>query len=260
MRGERAMARRDIVTAVRACGLPGGSVAKGMTKISYKGYRFPPEIIQQTIWLYLRFTLSFRDVEDLLAERGIIVFYETVRRWVNLFGPMIAADLRKRRPKPHTTWHLDEVYLKIDGRMVFLWRAVDAEGEVLDVLVQSRRNKRAALKLMRKLLKKYGVVPEKLVTDDLRSYAAAASELGIARRHERGQWRNNRAENSHQPTRRRERKMQGFKSVGSAQKFLSLHAAAYNTFNIQRHLTSARTHRAFRASAMNMWRVAVAVA
>jgi putative transposase len=258
-RGTR-KARRDIVTAVRACGLPGGSVAKGMTKISYKGYRFPPEIIQQTIWLYLRFTLSFRDVEDLLAERGIIVFYETVRRWVNLFGPMIAADLRKRRPKPHTTWHLDEVYLKIDGRMVYLWRAVDAEGEVLDVLVQSRRNKRAALKLMRKLLKKYGVVPEKLVTDDLRSYAAAASELGIARRHERGQWRNNRAENSHQPTRRRERKMQGFKSVGSAQNFLSLHAAAYNTFNIQRHLTSARTHRAFCASAMNMWRVAVAVA
>ena len=260
MRGERAKARRDIVTAVRACGLPGGSVAKGMTKISYKGYRFPPEIIQQTIWLYVRFTLSFRDVEDLLAERGIIVFYETVRRWVNHFGPKIAADLRRRRPKPHTTWHLDEVYLKIDGRMVYLWRAVDAEGEVLDVLVQSRRNKRAALKLMRKLLKKYGVVPEKLVTDDLRSYAAAASDLGIARRHERGQWRNNRAENSHQPTRRRERKMQGFKSVGSAQKFLSLHAAAYNTFNIQRHLTSARTHRAFRASAMNMWRVAVAVA
>ena len=139
-----------------------------------------------------------------------MVSYETVRRWVNHFGPMIAADLRKRRPKPHTTWHLDEVYLKIDGRMVYLWRAVDAEGEVLDVLVQSRRNKRAALKLMRKLLKKYGFVPDKLVTDDLRSYAAAASDLGIAKRHERGRWRNNRAENSHQPTRRRERKMQGF--------------------------------------------------
>ncbi len=124
----------------------------------------------RSIWLYLRFTLSLRDVEDLLAERGIMVSYETVRRWVNHFGPMIAADLRKRRPKPHTTWHLDEVYLKIAGRMVYLWRAVDAEGEVLDVLVQSRRNKRAALKLMRKLLKKYGFVPDKLVTDDLRSY------------------------------------------------------------------------------------------
>jgi len=130
-----------------------------MTKISYSGYRFPPEIIQQAIWLYVRFTLSFRDVEDLLAEHGILVSYETVRRWVNHFGPKIAADLRNRRPKPHTTWHL-EVYLKIDGRLAYLWRAVDAEGEVLDVLVQTRRNKRAALKLMRKLLKEYGFVPD----------------------------------------------------------------------------------------------------
>ena len=143
------------------------------------------------------------------------VSYETVRRWVNHFGPMIAADLRKRRLKPHTTWHLDEVYLKIDGRMVYLWRAVDAEGEVLDVLVQSHRNKHAALKLMRKLLKKYAFVPERLVTDDLRSYSAAARELGIERRHERGRWKNNRAENSHQPTRRRERKMQRFRSLRS---------------------------------------------
>jgi hypothetical protein len=127
-----------------------------MTEISYSGYHFPSEIIQQAIWLYVRFTLSFRDVEDLLAERGITVSYETVRRWVNHFGPKIAADLRKRRPKPHTTWHLDEVYLKIDGRLVYLWRAVDAEREVLDVLVQTRRNKHAALKLMCKLLKKYG--------------------------------------------------------------------------------------------------------
>jgi putative transposase len=231
-----------------------------MSKISYSGYRFPPEIIQQAVWLYLRFTLSFRDVEDLLDERGISVSYETIRRWVNHFGPKIAADLRKRRPKPHTIWHLDEVYLKIDGRLVYLWRAVDSEGEVLDVLVQTRRDKWAALKLMRKLLKKYGFVPEKLVTDDLRSYAAAARDLGIARRHERGRWRNNRAENSHQPTRRRERKMQGFKSVGSAQRFLSIHAAIYNTFNVQRHLTSARTHRVFRASAMETWRRAIAAA
>jgi putative transposase len=186
-----------------------------MKKISYKGYRFPPE----------------------RAERGILVSYETVRRWVNHFGPTIAANLRKRRPKPYTTWHLDEVYLKIDGRMVYLWRAVDAEGEVLDVLVQAKRNKRAALKLMRKLLKKYGFVPDKLVTDDLRSYAAAAGHLGIANRHERGQWRNNRAENSHQPTRRRERKMQGFKSAGSAQRFLSVHAAVQNT-HLQRPTTS----------------------
>jgi putative transposase len=164
-------------------------------------------------------TLSFRDVEDSLAERRIAVSYETVRRWVNHFGPMIAAHLRKRCPKPHAIWHLDEVYLKIDGRMVNLWRAVDSEGELLDVLVQSKRNKHAALKLMRKLLKKYAFVPERFVTDDLRSYGAAARALGLERLHERGRWRNNRAENSHQPTRRRERKMQRFKS--RPRKFLS---------------------------------------
>ena len=229
-----------------------------MKKISYSGYRFPPDVIQRAIWLYVRFSLSFRDVEDLLAERGIAVSYETVRRWVNYFGQMISADLRKRRPKPHTTLHLDEVYLKIAGRMVYLWRAVDAEGEVLDVLVQAKRNKHAALKLMRKLLKKYGFVPDRLVTDELRSYGAAARDLGIEKHHERGRWKNNRAENSHQPTRRRECKMQGFKSRGSAQRFLSTHAAVYNTFNVQRHLTSASTHRTFRASAMSTWRVAAA--
>jgi transposase-like protein len=231
-----------------------------MKRISYSGYRFPPAIIQQAIWLYLRFTLSLRDVEDLLAERGITVSYESIRRWTNHFGPMFAADLRSRRPKPHTTWHLDEVYLKIDGRMVYLWRAVDAEGEILDVLVQPKRDKHAALKLMRKLLKKYGFVPDRLITDDLRSYGAAARDLGIEKHHERGRWKNNRAENSHQPTRRRERKMQGFKSRGSAQRFLSTHAAVYNTFNVQRHLTSASTHRSFRAAAMDTWRFAVAVA
>jgi len=160
-------------------GLPArGRITERMQKIGYVGYRFPPEIIHRAIWFYLRFTLSLRDVEDLLAERGVAVSYETVRRCVNHFGPMIAADLRKRRLKPHRTWHLDEVYLKIDGRMVYLWRAVDAEGEVLDVLVQSKRNKHAALKLMRKLLKKYAFVPERLVTDDLRSYSAAVRDLG----------------------------------------------------------------------------------
>jgi putative transposase len=208
----------------------------------------------------LRFTLSFRDVEDLLAERGIVVSYETVRRWVNHFGPMIAADLHKRRPKSHSVWHLDEVYLKIGGRMVYLWRAVDAEGEVLDVLIQSKRNRHAALKLMRKLLKKYAFAPERLVTDDLRSYGSAARDLGLESRRERGRWKNNRAENSHQPTRRRERKMQRFKSPGSAQKFLSTHAVVYNTFNVQRHLTSAQTHRVLRAAAMTTWRTAVAAA
>jgi putative transposase len=229
-----------------------------MKKISCAGYRFPPEVIDHAIWLYLLFTLSFRDVEDLLAERGIAVSHETVRRWVNHFGPMIAAQLRKRRPKPHAIWHLEEVCLKIDGRMAYLWRAVDAE--VLDMLVQSKRNKHAALKLMRKLLKKYAFVPERLVTDDLRSYGAAARPLGLERLHERGRWRNNRAENSHQPTRRRERKMQRFKSARSAQKFLSTHAAVYNIFNVQRHLISAQTHRVLRAAAMTTWRQVVAAA
>jgi putative transposase len=144
--------------------------------------------------------------------------------------------------------------------MVYLWRAVDAEGEVLDVLVQSMRNKDAALKLMRKLLKKYGFVLDRLITDDLRSYGAAARDLGIESRHERGRWKNNRVENSHQPTRRRERMMQRFKSPGSTQKFLSTHAAVYNIFNVQRHLTSTQTYRAFRATAMSTWREAAKVA
>jgi len=150
--------------------------------------------------------------------------------------------------------------VKVNGTLCYLWRAVDHEGEVLDVLVQSKRDKRAALKLMRKLLRKYAVVPERLVTDDLRSYRAATLDLGIDHLHDGGRWKNNRAENSHQPTRRRERKMQRFKSVRSAQKFLSAHAAAYNTFNVQRHLTSARSHRVLRAAAMSTWREAVAAA
>jgi transposase-like protein len=144
--------------------------------------------------------------------------------------------------------------------VVYLWRAVDSEGEVLDVLVQSKRNKHAALKLMRKLLKKYAFAPERWITDDLRSYGAAARDLGVEHLHERGRWKNNRAENSHQPTRRRERKMQRFKSARSAQKFISTHAAVYNTFNVQRHLVSAPSHRVLRATAMSTWRDVVAAA
>src|SRR5205823_2750340 len=139
-----------------------------MSRISYRGYRFPPDIIQRAVWLYFRFTLSFRDVEDLLAERGIKVSYETIRQWVMRFGPAIARDLRSRRPRPHGQWHLDEMFVSIGGKWMYLWRAVDAEGEVLDCLVQSRRDKRAAKKLMRKLLNKQGFAPSHLVTDHLK--------------------------------------------------------------------------------------------
>ena len=194
-------------------------------EISFARHQFPPDIIRHAVWLYLRFTLSFRDVEDLLAERGLDVSYETVRRWVLKFGPLFAKELRRRRHRPTSHWHLDEMAVLIAGRRFWLWRAVDDEGEVLDLLVQRRRDKAVAVKLMRKLLKKHGFAPDVLVIDKLRSYAAAKSELRLTARHEQGLRRNNRAENSHLPVRRRERKMQRFKSPGSAQRFLSVHAA-----------------------------------
>ena len=210
------------------------------------------------VWLHMRFTLSYRDVEDVLAERGIDVSYETARRWVLKFGPLFARELRRRRPRPTSTWHLDEMAVVIAGRQFWLWRAVDDEGEILDLLVQRRRDKAAAVKLMRKLLKKQGFAPDVLVTDKLRSYGAARSEMGLWACHEQGLRKNNRAENSHQPTRRRERKMQRFKSPGSAQRFLSVHAAVQNTFNVQRHLISRRTLRVFRDEAFRTWRAATA--
>src|ERR1700757_4745687 len=227
-----------------------------MAPLSYRRHRFPPVVIQHAVWLYLRFTLSYRDVEDLLVERGLDVSYETVRRWVLKFGPLFARELRCGRPRPTARWHLDEMAMMIAGRRFWLWRAVDDEGEVLDLLVQRRRDKAAAVKLMCKLLKKQGFAPEVLVTDKLRSYGAAKSEIGLSARHDQGLRANNRAENSHQPTRRRERKMQRFKSPGSAQRFLAAHAAVKNTFNIQRHLTSRRTLRVLRDKAFLTWRAA----
>src|ERR1700758_852114 len=231
-----------------------------MASQSYSRHRFPPEIIQHAIWLYLRFTLSYRDVEDLLAERGLEISYETVRRWVLKFGPVIARRLRQRRPRPSDRWHLDEMVVRIAGERMYLWRAVDDEGEVLDMLVQRWRDTRAALALMRKLLKKQGFVPKFLVTDRLRSYAAAFRHLRLACRHEQGLRKNNRAENSHQAVRRRERKLQRFKSARSAQRFLSMHSVVHNTFNFQRHLISRSTLRIFRAEATAEWRNAVAAA
>src|SRR6266850_333786 len=224
-----------------------------MFPISYRRHRFPPTVVQHAVWLYLRFTLSYRDVEELLAQRGLDLSYESVRCWVLKFGPMIARRLRQRRPRPSDRWHLDEMVVRIGRKRMYLWRAVDHAGEILDILVQRRRDKRAALRLMRKLLRKQGFAPKLIVTDKLRSYGAAFHDLHLTCRHEQGLRMNNRAENSHQIVRRRERKMQRFKSAGSAQHFLSMHAAVHNNFNLQRHLVSRSTLRIFRAEAAAQW-------
>lgn len=230
-----------------------------MKQISFKRHRFPPDAIRYAVWLYYRFTLSLRDVEDLLAERGIDVTYETVRCWANKFGPAFAANIRRARSRADGVWHLDEMVVRINGKRMFMWRTVDREGEVLDVLVQKRRNKAAALKLLRKLLKNQGAPPEKIITDGLASYRAALKVLGCQHKHQPGRLRdNNRVENSHLPVRRRERKMQRFKSQGQAQRFVSTHSAIYNTFNIQRHLVSRKTMRVFRKAAMAEWSAASA--
>ena len=194
------------------------------------------------------------------AWSAVDVSYETVRRWALKFGRAYARKLRRLRPRPDCRWHLDEVFVSINGRRMYLWRAVDSEGEVLDILVQSRRNKKAALKLMRKLLKKQGYAPNEVVTDKLPSYGAALRDLSRTDKHVTGGRSNNRAENSHLPVRQRERRMQGFKSPGSAQRFLSTHAALYNTFNVQRHLITRKIMRQFRGDAMNIWRTVTAAA
>jgi len=224
-----------------------------MTLISFKRHRFAPEIIQHAVWLYARFTLSFRDVEDVLAERGIDVSNETVRRWFLKFGRLAAANLRRSRPRASDRWHLDEMVIRIRGRRHWLWRAVDDEGEVLEFLVQARRCAKSARRLLRKLLKKQGYAPKRITTDKLKSYAVAIRKEGLSVVHDQGLRVNNRAENSHQPVRRRERKQQRFKSPGSAQRFLSIHAAAYNAFYVQRHLLSRQIFKAFRTETFAIW-------
>ena len=229
--------------------------------VSFKRHRFPPEVIRYAVWLYFRFTLSLRDVEELLAQRGIEVSREAIRCWVIKFGPLIAANLRRRRAVPTGRWHLDEMAVKVGGRRMWLWRAVDDEGEVLDVLVQKRRNAGAAYKLLRRLLRNQGIHPETVTTDKLASYRAPMRTLGLLDRHRPGGMRaNNRAENSHLPIRRRERKQQKFKSKGSAQRFLASHAAIYNTFNLQPHLISRPGLRTLRAAAHQAWEEAAAAA
>jgi transposase-like protein len=220
-----------------------------MTTLSYKRHRYPPFVIQHAV-----------DVEELLVERGIDVTYETIRTWVAKFGPTIARRLRRLRPKAHPLWHLDEMYVSIGGRWMYLWRAVDQDGEVLEVLVQAKRDKRAAVKMIRRLLKKQGFAPRTVVTDRWRAYAAAFRDLGLTAWHHQAKWKNNRIESAHVPVRRRERKMQRFRSPGSAQRFLSIHAAVYNTFNAKRHEVSAANHRLLRGRAFDAWRVAASSA
>ena len=230
-----------------------------MKPLSFKRHRFPPDVIRHAVWLYFRFSLSLRDVEELLAQRGIEVSYETIRCWTIKFGPLIARRLRKRRPAPSPRWHLDEMVCWIGGRRMYLWRAVDDEGEVLDLVVQRRRDNEAALKLLNRLLRHQPVEPERITTDGLTSYQSAVRELGLEDLHRPGRLReNNRAENSHLPIRRRERQQQLFKSQASAQRFLTTHAAIYNTFYTQRHLVSRPTLRRFRAEADAAWTAAVA--
>jgi putative transposase len=209
----------------------------------YKNYRFPVDIISHGVWLYYRFCLSYRDVEELLFARGIIVTYETIRQWCRTFGQDYANQLRRRRPRPGDKWHLDEVFLTINGAQHYLWRAVDQDSHVLDILVQSRRNKKAAKKFFRKLLKGLQYVPRVIITDKLKSYGAAKREILPGVEHRQSRYLNNRCENSHRPTRQRERRMQGFKSPGHAQRFLSAYGPIAQHFRPRRHLLSASAYR-----------------
>ena len=224
----------------------------------YKGHRFPPEIIQHAVWLYYRFNLSHRDIEDLLAVRGIVVSYESVRLWCNKFGPKYARRLKRRHQGFGDTFFIDEVFVKIGGIQHYLWRAVDQDGEVVDVFLQSRRDGKAAKRFFRRLLKTHRSEPRKIVTDKLRSYGVAHRELIPDAIYDTSQYASNRAELSHQPTRVRERVIPRFKSPQQAQRFLIVHAAVYNLFNLGRHLVSARNSRFFRSRTFASWYCATA--
>lgn len=223
----------------------------------FKYFKTSREIIRLAVMLYVRFPLSLRNVEDLLRERGIDVSHETVRYWWHRFGPLFAAEIRMRRVaglrSSRWHWHLDEIFVKISGERHYLWRAVDHEGEVLESFVTKRRYKKAALKFLKKAMRKHGR-PDVIVTDRLRSYGAAMKEIGNADRQEMGRWLNNRAENSHLPLRRRERAMQRFRRLRSLQKFAAVHASVYNLFNSERSLYSRSNFKRNRALALAEWR------
>ncbi|MFE2570564.1 IS6 family transposase [Streptomyces mirabilis] len=225
----------------------------GSTLPSYRGHRYPVEVISHCVWLYFRFPLSYREVEELMLQRGVIVSYETIRRWCAKFGQAYANGLRRRRPRPGDKWHLDEVFIKINGVQKYLWRAVDQDGNVLDILVQIRRDKAAARRFFCRLMKKTRSVPRVVVTDKLRSYGAAHREVMPSIEHRSHKGLNNRAENSHQPTRQRERAMKGFHSTGGAQRFLSAFSGISPHFRSHRHLMTASQHRAEMTIRFAIW-------
>jgi putative transposase len=222
-------------------------------------HRFPPEIISHAVWLYYRFSLSFREVEDLLAERGVNVTYETIRQWARKFGAQYARRLKRRQGRLGDTWHLDEVFVTINGQRHYLWRAVDQDGDVIDILVQPRRDGRAAKEFFRKLLKNQQQEPFRLATDKRGSYRVAHREVMPLVTHDTSRFANNRAEVSHQPTRQRERQMRGFKSPNQAQRFLHVHGVIQNLFRLSRHRLRSVHHRSLRERSFNVW-VAVTAA
>jgi putative transposase len=225
----------------------------------YKRHRFPPEIIQYAVWLYHRFNLSHPDIEDLMSQPGVEVSYEAIRLWCNKFGPQFARRLRRKHKGYGDTFYIDEVFVKIQGARHYLWRAVDQDGEVVDVFLQKRRDGKAAKRFFKRLLNKHQGEPRKFVTDKLRSYNVAYRELIPEAIHDTSQYANNRCELSHEPTRVRERCMRKFKSMHQAQRFLNAHAAAHNLFNLGRYLVSAENYRYFRAHAFSSWGKAVAI-
>ncbi|MGV1829097.1 IS6 family transposase [Agrobacterium vitis] len=228
--------------------------------ISFKRHRFAPQIVSQAVWLYMRFNLSLREVEEMLLERGIDLSYDSIHRWIAKFGPHIARNLLRRQARPGDVWHLDEVVVKCAGEKFWLWRAVDQHGTVLEEIVQKRRDKRAAKRLLVASMKRYGFVPKRIITDKLRSYGAAKADVapGLNRWSHKGL--NNRAENSHLPFRKRERTMQGHRSPGALQRFVAMHSATRNCFFVPSRRRAAQTIRYHRLEAFDAWKIAACIA